>query len=100
MKVTAVDLLADVEHLRAFTDVLACDRDCSPRAILEAISSVLERRQRQQADDMSEVLRLGRVRQIARVSLIGSPANGRPRDELCGVGRAGVRAQRRSAPPL
>ena len=65
VKATAVDLLADVEHLRAFTDVLACDLNCSPLAILEALISVLERKQWQQADDMSNVLRLGRVRQIA-----------------------------------
>ena len=65
MTVTTIDLLADVEHLRAFTDVLACDLDCSALVILRALISLLERRQQQQADDMSEVLRLGRVRQIA-----------------------------------
>jgi hypothetical protein len=65
VKVTDIDLLADVEHLRAFTDVLACDLDCSEVAILTTIVAVLERKQQQQADDMSEVFRLGRVRQIA-----------------------------------
>ena len=69
MKVTAIDLLADVEHFRAFTDVLACDLDCSDCVILGAIVAVLERKQRQQADDVSEVLRLGRVRQIATSEL-------------------------------
>jgi len=56
---------ADVEHLRAFTDVLAHDLDHSNLVILGAIVAVLERKQRQQADDISEVLRLGRVRQNA-----------------------------------
>jgi hypothetical protein len=65
VKVTDIDLLADVEHLRAFTDVLACDLDCSALVILRALISLLERKQQQQADDMSDVLRLGRVRQIA-----------------------------------
>src|SRR5688572_30526117 len=65
VKVTTIDLLADVEHFRAFTDVLACDLECSALVILEAIVAELERMQRQQADDVSEVLRLGRVRQIA-----------------------------------
>jgi len=65
VKVTTIDLLADVEHLRAFTDVLAHDLDHSNLVILGAIVAVLERKQRQQADDISEVLRLGRVRQNA-----------------------------------
>ena len=65
MKVTTIDLLADVEHLRAFTDVLACDLGCSELAILRAIVAALEHEQRRQADDMSDVLRLGRVRQNA-----------------------------------
>jgi hypothetical protein len=65
VKVTAIELLADVEHLRAFTDVLACDLDCSALVILRALISLLERKQQQQTDDMSDVLRLGRVRQIA-----------------------------------
>ena len=65
MKVTTIDLLADVEHLRALTDVLACDLDRSDLVILGAIVAVVERKQRQQADDISEVLRLGRVRQNA-----------------------------------
>lgn len=65
MKVTTIDLLADVEHLRAFTDVLACDLGCSELAILRTIVAALEREQRRQADDMSDVLRLGRVRQNA-----------------------------------
>jgi hypothetical protein len=69
VKLTAIDLLADVEHLRAFTDVLAYDLDCSELAILTTIVAVLERKQRQQADDMSEVLRLGRVRRIATSEL-------------------------------
>jgi hypothetical protein len=65
VKVTAIELLADVEHLRAFADVLACDLGCSAPVILRALISLLERKQQQQADDMSDVLRLGRVRQIA-----------------------------------
>jgi len=65
VKVTTIDLLADVEHLRAFTDVLACDLGCSELAILRTIVAALEREQRRQADDMSDVLRLGRVRQNA-----------------------------------
>ena len=65
MKVTTIDLLADVEHFRAFTDVLACDLGCSELAILRTIVAALEREQRRQADDMSDVLRLGRVRQNA-----------------------------------
>jgi hypothetical protein len=65
VKVTTIDLLADVEHLRAFTDVLACDLDRSAPVILKAIIAALEREQRRQADDISDVLRLGRVRQIA-----------------------------------
>ena len=65
MKATVIDLLADVEHLRAFTDVLADDLDSSALGILKTIIAVLERKQQQQADDMREVLRLGRVRQIA-----------------------------------
>jgi hypothetical protein len=65
VKVTAIELLADVEHLRAFADVLACDLDCSALVTLRALISLLERKQQQQADDMSDVLRLGRVRQIA-----------------------------------
>ncbi|HZO27576.1 MAG TPA: hypothetical protein VFH48_16490 [Chloroflexota bacterium] len=65
MKVTTIDLLADVEHLRAFTDVLACDLGCSELTILRTIVAALEREQRRQADDMSDVLRLGRVRQNA-----------------------------------
>jgi hypothetical protein len=69
VKVTAIDLLADVEHLRAFTDVLACDLDCSELAILTTIVAVLERKQQQQADDTSEVLRFERVRQIATSEL-------------------------------
>ena len=69
VKVTAIDLLADIEHLRAYTDVLACDLECSDLVILGAIVAVLERKQRQQADDVGEVLRLGRVRQIAASEL-------------------------------
>jgi hypothetical protein len=69
VKVTAIDLLADIEHLRAFTDVLACDLDSSALVVLTAIVSLLERKQRQQADDMSDVLRLGRVRQLATSEL-------------------------------
>ena len=65
MKATAIDLLADVEHLRAFTDVLADDLDSSALVILKTIISVLELKQQQQADDMRKVLRLGRVLQIA-----------------------------------
>ena len=65
MKATVIDLLADVEHLRAFTDVLADDLDSSALVILKTIIAVLELKQQQQADDMREVLRLGRVRQIA-----------------------------------
>jgi len=65
VKVTTIDLLADVEHLRAFTDVLACDLGCSELTILRTIVAALEREQRRQADDMSDVLRLGRVRQNA-----------------------------------
>ena len=65
MKVTTIDLLADVEHLRAFTDVLASDLGYSELAILRTIVGALEDEQRRQADDMSEVLRLGRVRQVA-----------------------------------
>jgi hypothetical protein len=65
VKVTTIDLLANVEHLRALTDVLACDLDRSDLVILGAIVAVVERKQRQQADDISEVLRLGRVRQNA-----------------------------------
>jgi hypothetical protein len=67
--ITTIDLLADVERRRAFTDVLACDLDRSALVILGAIVAVLERKQRQQADDVSEVLRLGRVRQIAASEL-------------------------------
>ena len=65
VKVTTIDLLADVEHLRAFTDVLACELGCSDLVILAAIAAALERMQRREADDVSEVLRLGRVRQNA-----------------------------------
>jgi hypothetical protein len=65
VKVTTMDLLADVEHFRAFTDVLACDLGCSELAILRTIVAALEHEQRRQADDMSDVLRLGRVRQNA-----------------------------------
>jgi len=65
VKATVIDLLADVEHLRAFTDVLADDLDSSALVILKTIIAVLELKQQQQADDMREVLRLGRVRQIA-----------------------------------
>jgi len=65
VKATVIDLLADVEHLRAFTDVLADDLDSSALGILKTIIAVLERKQQQQAHDMREVLRLGRVRQIA-----------------------------------
>jgi hypothetical protein len=65
VKVTTVDLLADVEHLRAFTDVLASDLGYSEVAILRTIVGALEREQRRRADDMSDVLRLGRVRQVA-----------------------------------
>ena len=65
MKATVIDLLADIEHLRAFTDVLADDLDSSALVILKTIIAVLELKQQQQADDMREVLRLGRVRQIA-----------------------------------
>ena len=60
-----LDLLADTDHLRAFTDVLACDLDCSQLDILRTIVAVLQDEQRRQADDMSDVLRLGRVRQNA-----------------------------------
>ena len=63
--VTTIDLLADVEHLRAFTDVLACDLGCSELAILRTIVGALAHEQRRQADDMADVLRLGRVRQVA-----------------------------------
>lgn len=63
--VTTIDLLADVEHLRAFTDVLACDLGCSELAILRIIVGALAHEQRRQADDMADVLRLGRVRQVA-----------------------------------
>ena len=69
MTVTTIDLLADVEHLRAFTDVLACDLDLSDLVILGALAAELERQQRQQADDISEVLRLGRVRRNAVLEL-------------------------------
>ena len=69
MDAAAIDLLADVDHLRAFTDVLACDLGCSDLAVLEAIISTLELKQQQQADDMREVLRLGRVRRIATSEL-------------------------------
>jgi hypothetical protein len=69
VKVTTIDLLADVEHLRAFTDVLACDLGSSDLVILGAILAILERKQRRQADDVSAVLRLGRVRQIAASEL-------------------------------
>ena len=65
MKVTAIDLLADIEHFRAFTDVLACDLECSELDILRAIVAVLQDKQRRQADDMRDVLRLGRARQVA-----------------------------------
>jgi len=65
VKATVIDLLADIEHLRAFTDVLADDLDSSALVILKTIIAVLELKQQQQADDMREVLRLGRVRQIA-----------------------------------
>jgi hypothetical protein len=63
--VTAIDLLADAEHLRAFTDVLACDLDRSALVILRTIVAVLEDEQRRQADDISDVVRLGRARQTA-----------------------------------
>ena len=65
MTVTTIDLLADLEHLRAFIDVPDGDLDCSALVILRALISLLERKQQQQADDMSDVPRLGRVRQIA-----------------------------------
>jgi len=60
-----LDLLADADHLRAFTDVLACDLECSELDILRAIVAVLQDKQRRQADDMRDVLRLGRARQVA-----------------------------------
>ena len=69
MKVTAIDLLADIEHFRAFTDVLASDLGCSELAILRTIVAALEHEQRRQADDMSDVLRLGRIRQITASEL-------------------------------
>jgi hypothetical protein len=65
VKVTTIDLLADVEHLRAFTDVLASDLGLSDLVILGALAAELECKQRQQADDISDVLRLGRVRRNA-----------------------------------
>src|SRR5688500_13287732 len=64
-----LDLLADTDHLRAFTDVLACDLDCSQLDILRTIVAVLQDKQRRQGDDMSDVLRLGRVRQVATSEL-------------------------------
>jgi hypothetical protein len=64
-----LDLLADTDHLRAFTDVLACELDCSELVILRTIVAVLQDKQRRQADDMSDVLRLGRVRQVATSEL-------------------------------
>jgi hypothetical protein len=64
-----LDLLADTDHLRAFADVLACDLECSILVILKAIVGELERKQRRQADDMRDVLRLGRVRQVATSEL-------------------------------
>ena len=64
-----LDLLADTDHLRAFTDVLACDLDRSELDILRTIVAVLQDKQRRQADDMSDVLRLGRVRQVATSEL-------------------------------
>jgi hypothetical protein len=67
--VATLDLLADVEHFRAFTDVLAADLNRSDRVILSTVATILAREQRQQADDLSEVLRLGRVRQIAASEL-------------------------------
>jgi hypothetical protein len=69
VKVTTIDLLADVEHLRAFTDVLASDLGCSELAILRAVVGALEYEQRRRGDDMGDVLRLGRVRQVAASEL-------------------------------
>ena len=69
MTINDLDLLADTDHLRAFTDVLACDLDRSELDILRTIVAVLQDEQRRQADDMSDVLRLGRVRQVATSEL-------------------------------
>jgi hypothetical protein len=60
-----LDLLADAEYLRAFVDVLADDLDRSEGAILDAIVTILAREQHRRANDICEVLRLGRVRQAA-----------------------------------
>jgi hypothetical protein len=62
---TTLDMLTDIEQLRAFTAYLACDLDCSELAILKSIVAVLDREQRRRADDIHDVLRLGRVRQVA-----------------------------------
>ena len=69
MTINDLDLLADADHFRAFTDVLACDLDCSQLDILRTMVAVLQDKQRRQADDMRDVLRLGRVRQVATSEL-------------------------------
>jgi len=65
VKVTAIELLADVEHLRAYADVLAHRLNRSELSILKSIAAVLECEQRRRGDDIVDVVRLGRIRQTA-----------------------------------
>jgi len=65
VKVTAIELLADVEHLRAYAAVLAHRLNRSELSILKSIAAVLEREQRRRGDDIVDVVRLGRIRQTA-----------------------------------